>query len=267
MTRSKKQIQKNIQPSNSSSPLASPSPSINTTPQSPTSHTNEYHIMLKKEMFEAKEFFKKELEKHMNQLRKEIKELKDENIQLKQDMEAIQNVNTMLEVQLTDLAQYERRNNIEIVGIEDDVEDDLLEDSIIKIADFMGVNIDYSDMEACHRLPKARNKSLPKRTIVRFVNRKHAEVMKKHSKKLRNLRDNKLGFKHGKVYVNENFCSQNKNIWLRCREIQKAGLIDRYSSLNGCVSIKLAQNSPWMKIKHVNVLHELFPDFSFSHFK
>lgn len=262
MTRSKKTIQKNSQPINSTPP---PSSLLNNTPQSPESSTNEYYILLKKEMLEAKAFFRNELEMQLNKLKEEIKDLREENKQLKQDIESIKNFNTMMEIQHSELAQYQRRNNIEIVGIEDVVEDDDLEDSVIKIAEFIGVNIEHSDIEACHRLPKSKNKSLPKRTIVRFVNRKHAEIMKKLSKNLRNMKDNQLGFKHGKVYVNDNFCFQNKNIWLRCREAQKAGLIYRYISINGSVSIKLAQTSPWMKIKHLNVLHELFPEFSFSH--
>ena len=52
------------------------------------------------------------------------------------------------------LQQYLRRNNIELHGIPDDVDDDELEDKMREIGEIIGVNIKHRDLEACHRLKK-----------------------------------------------------------------------------------------------------------------
>ena len=68
--------------------------------------------------------------------------------------------------------QYGQRNNFEITGTLDDVEDQNLEEKVIEILDKSDLNVSSKDIEACHRMGKSKNFS--KTTIVRFINRKHA---------------------------------------------------------------------------------------------
>ena len=63
--------------------------------------------------------------------------------------------------------QYGRLENVEISGIPPSIKDEDLENTVIAIADKIGVQIKKRDIAACHRLRGER-----KDTIVRFPNRK-----------------------------------------------------------------------------------------------
>ena len=74
--------------------------------------------------------------------------------------------------------QYNRRNNVEISGIPNDVLDNDLEEKVIEICKDSDIVITSSDIEGCHRLPLERNStSENKRVIVKIVNKKHSELM------------------------------------------------------------------------------------------
>ena len=66
------------------------------------------------------------------------------------------------------LEQYGRRNNIEITGIPDSVQDNQLENKVIEIFDAIGIDVKSVDFEDCHRVGKSKNNS--KKFIARFVN-------------------------------------------------------------------------------------------------
>ena len=57
-----------------------------------------------------------------------------------------------LEENSNSLEQYGRRNNLEITGIPDDVDDQKLEEKVIEILDKIDVNVSSKDVEACHRI-------------------------------------------------------------------------------------------------------------------
>ena len=80
-------------------------------------------------------------------------------------------INNEIKINIGD--QYSRRNNIVIQGIPQSVKRKDLEDKIINILDKINVKVTKNDIEAYHRLDDSR------KTIVRFINRKHAlEVLK-----------------------------------------------------------------------------------------
>ena len=60
-----------------------------------------------------------------------IKKLQDENAQLKETIANLQVI--ILETATNSVEQYDRRNNIEITGIPDDIEDKSFEHSVIEI--------------------------------------------------------------------------------------------------------------------------------------
>ena len=53
-------------------------------------------------------------------------------------------------------------------GLPESIRDDQLEDTVIKVLDKIGVVVNSDNIQACHRL------HIKNRTIVKFVNRKHA---------------------------------------------------------------------------------------------
>ena len=128
------------------------------------------------------------------------------------------------------LDQYTRRNNIEISSISEDIKNDVLEDTVVKILDKIGVKCDPSVIEACHRLPQNRRTKVSN-TVVRFVNRKTAEkslIFRKNLKSI-NLSDTDKSFTESKVYVNDNLCPYYKGIYGKCRSLYKAGRINSFA--------------------------------------
>ena len=102
-----------------------------------------------------------------------IKDLQVENQRLRSRIINLEKKVISLEENSNSLEQYGRRNNLEITGIPDDVDDQKLEEKIIEIVDKIDVNVSSKYVEACHRIGKSKNSS--KTAIVRFVNRKHAK--------------------------------------------------------------------------------------------
>ena len=102
-----------------------------------------------------------------------IKKLQDENAQLKETIANLQHKVIILETATNSVEQYDRRNNIEITGIPDDIEDKNLEHSVIEIFKAADIQISHNDVEDCHRIGKPKGNS--KKTIVRLVNRKYCK--------------------------------------------------------------------------------------------
>ena len=71
-------------------------------------------------------------------------------------------------------------------------------EKIVEICNDVGVMIEVRGIEACHRLfQKESNKQLPKKTILRFVNRRFAEDLLSKRNISSTLDFNKLGFPRG----------------------------------------------------------------------
>ena len=93
-----------------------------------------------------------------------IKDLQVENQRLRSRIINLEKKVISLEENSNSLEQYGRRNNLEITGIPDDVDDQKLEEKVIEILDKIDVNVSSKDVEACHRIAKSKNSS--KTTIV-----------------------------------------------------------------------------------------------------
>ena len=69
--------------------------------------------------------------------------LQEENAKLRSRVEVLEN-------KFSHLEQYGRRNNTEVSGIPDLLDDNELECSVIKIMKTIDVEVDDRDIEACH---------------------------------------------------------------------------------------------------------------------
>ena len=99
-----------------------------------------------------------------------IKNLQIENERLRNQVSYLNKKVVSLEANHNILEQYGSRNNIEITGIPDTVQDNQLENKVIEIFDVIGVDSKSVDFEDCHRVGKSKNNS--KKVKARFVNRK-----------------------------------------------------------------------------------------------
>ena len=203
-----------------------------------------------------------------------ISQLREENINLKNELEKVKTElkkkgDDLIEVErdVIDLQQYVRRNNVEICGIPDSVENKNLEKTVVKIAEIIGVDVKSNDIEACHRLAKRRNEGGPKRTIVRFVNRKNCESLLRNKKKL-NYDETKNKLNHigirNNLFINSNLSPYNKFLWGKCKHLHEEGMIDRFWVYNGSLHVAELNDDEGLKIGHLKDLENLFPNLDFN---
>ena len=80
---------------------------------------------------------------------KSIRRLQDENKLHRAKCSKLENKIVSLESSINQVEQYDRRNNIVISGIPDDISDNDLESTVVDIMKDVDVDINSSDIEAC----------------------------------------------------------------------------------------------------------------------
>ena len=209
----------------------------------------------------------KAMKKEIEDLKDDIK-LKSELIeQLRKDLDYVACCKTdkdeFVEVKRDtgELQQYIRRNNIEIAGIPDSVGQNELEKKVIEIAKAVDIDITQNDIEACHRLHSRNHQKGPKRTIVRFVNRKFAEKLLKKGKLFKDRKVIEKAKLSHIIYINNNLCSYYRYLWGKVKKLYDRQAIDSFWVFNGTINIRFADNpDEIMKVTHLNDLINCFPD-------
>ena len=183
------------------------------------------------------------------------------------DLEIINNrlVNRVVNVEKNHWqgVQYSRRNNLELFGIPTNVSQEKLEDCVIQILRSIEVEVKPEDIEACHRLDYGKNedKDQPKRTIVKFVNRKICDSSMKNRKKLKETDKTELGFnEESPIYINHNLCPYYRSLFGKCRFLQRKRLIHSCWTFNGTVTLRIKEKDAFTVILHDSDLSKLFPD-------
>lgn len=109
-------------------------------------------------MFTNESFLKfiENIKDELNDVKQQLKSLKDENLELRNVIFNQDNHKEQKEFERLayENMQYVRRNNLEISGIPDIFGSDTIEDKVIEICNLYGVEIEKRDIEACHRLKK-----------------------------------------------------------------------------------------------------------------
>ena len=141
-----------------------------------------------------------------------------------------------LEVDLAKLAQYGRRETLQIRGIPNSIKQGDLEKYCINMLDKIGVKVCPADVVACHRLYQ-RDKSKPADTVIRFVNRKNVFRARKNQFKLRDVGFTNLRFL-------DNLCPYYRKLLNECSKYKSKGKINSYWTYNGKVFVKKHEDDP-----------------------
>ena len=187
-----------------------------------------------------------------------IQRLQEDHLKLKERVRCLEDKVVQLEIKNNSLEQYGRRNNLEIEVIPTSISDDELEKTTVGILNSMNVNLDSSDVEACHRIGRSKD-GKPKKTIIHIVNRKFCKKALLNRKKLSpvDINDYEIQLKN-KVFIIENLANYNNKIAFYCRKLKKA--FGKCYSRDGVVHI--ATRDGWRdkttKVFHMNQLLELF---------
>lgn len=178
-------------------------------------------------------------------LQKELTDLKKENQFLKQEIE--------------DLQQYSRRNNIEINGIPERNGENV-SNIVTKIAETLGVKLNESSIDDCHRVPRRINSKMPKSIVVKFtsrsVKRNIIAASKIHRDRL-HLAAIGVPDAQGKIFLSDHLTLNNKNLLFKtkakCRENNY-----KYVWVSDCkILVRKNDNSKIIHVANESVLSKL----------
>ena len=100
----------------------------------------------------------------ISKLSENVDRLVTANEKLNSELLIVRNVNQNLQNRIINLEkqqskseQYNRRSNVEISGISNEVSDQNLEQTVIGICKDSGIEVNPLDIEGCHRLPLGRD--------------------------------------------------------------------------------------------------------------
>ena len=172
------------------------------------------------------------LKMQIDELSVENSELRQELCDITEDNEEICNSIYQLEVDLHKLAQYGRRETLQIKGIPNSVKIKDLEPYVINLLNKIGLaDLESYDVVACHRLYKSYDKR-PADVVIRFVNRKDVFKAHKNKWKLRSMSQ----FKN--IRFVENLCPYYRKMLNECSKFKSEGKINSYWTYNGKLFIK-----------------------------
>ena len=162
-------------------------------------------------------------------------------------------IRTEKEVVVTN--QYNRRENLIIDGIPDNIPQKNLETvclDIIRELGFVGSLGSY-EIVGCHRLKKkASDATTP--VIIRFFNRKITEFCIKNRRKLRFTSSTwNLSFR-------EDLCDANLAILEECEQLKNDGILAKVYTHNGFVKIAKTLRDRPVRVNHINELSNFLPN-------
>ena len=172
-----------------------------------------------------------------------IKELQLENQRLRKKGNDLQKKIYSAEKNINSWEQYGRRNNIEITGIPESVENEKREETVVEVLNKIDLNVSNNDIESCHRLGKQKNK--PRKTIIRFVNTKFAKKALLNRKGLKHADTSSLGLDSHEVFINENLTRANSKIAFHSRSLKRNSLIYKCYTKDGVVHIVCPDLQIW----------------------
>ena len=150
------------------------------------------------------------------------------------------------DTRILECEQYSRRECVIISGIPATVKDHKLESTVIDILKKLDITISDSDISAIHRLGVTTNPRYPARVIVKFVNRKIANLCFERRDWLYDL--------HGPLKMNirfyESLAQLNQEALRLCQWLFENGHIYDYFLRNGFSKIVVAENSKPLKVPH-----------------
>ena len=159
----------------------------------------------------------------------------------------------ILEKNLVSTMQYSRRENIEIHNIPENVADEKLEETCLKVLDEIGCGkIKSYRVMACHRL-KNRNK-----TVIRFITRKQADEALHNRGKLKTIDMKKCGLPaKTRIYINESLCRPMQYLHYIARFVYKLQKIHDFNLWKGRLTIQMEDGGENHIINHIEDLIEL----------
>ena len=109
-----------------------------------------------------------------------------------------------------------------------------------------------NDIEACHRIGKKNNRINRIKTIIRFVNKKHAKKALFNKKKLsQNHKNYSFNTNNNPLFISENLTRMNESLAYQGRKLKRNNLVNACYTRDGIVTIKISDRSKAIKVYHM----------------
>ena len=199
-----------------------------------------------------------DINEKLNQVIVNNRSLNKKLVELTSENEHLYDTIYDIEVNLSSVDQYSRRSNIEICNIPEKISQKNLEVYVLKVMNSIGVQLQSYDLVAVHRIGKfTRGKN--RNVIIRFVNRKGAYLCLRDSKLLKKA---KIG-EYKKLFIIENLCPRNRNIFNYLYKLKKLEKIKNVWSYNGSVYYKMNdEDEVAERVDHMDDLDFMYHEFS-----
>lgn len=179
-----------------------------------------------------------------------IEDLQKENVTLKKKV-------TLLEARVEDMEQYSRRNCVELQGIPEDKNENVVE--IVKsVGNALKMEITDSMIDTCHRVGKKID-AKPRVIIVKFVRRMDKEALVK----MRREKRSDFSTRHLNmpsdlpVYINESLSPAKRRLLGQARQMKRDRSYKYLWLRNGVILMRKQEGSPVIEIKHLEDLSGL----------
>lgn len=182
---------------------------------------------------------------------KEIEELKRENSTLKCKVDD-------LEARVEDLESYSRRNCLEIQGIPEEDDENVVE--IIKnVGKALKMTIQDQMIDACHRIGRRNDKERPRGIIVKFVRRMDKEqLMNQRKEKKRDFTTRHLNLPMDlPIYLNDSLSPTKRKLLARTRQIRREKGYKYLWLRNGHILLRKEEGTSVVEVRTQADLSEL----------
>lgn len=203
----------------------------------------------------------------LTKLQESFDSLKRDNSALKTEMDELRNNNDNLygeihdlKLEVCDLQQYSRRDNIEIVGIPVTGGEDVYS-IVAAVARAVKVPYNRDLISVAHRVPKSKEGKGHPTIVVKFLSRTTRDTWMTASRdkergKLKTT-DVSPSLRQGDVFINEHLTVHNKMILYRAKLLVKGGKLKYAWVRDGKVLVKKEADSKAVRIWHLEGLTQV----------
>jgi hypothetical protein len=168
---------------------------------------------------------------------KRIEELTQENINLKEKVR-------QLEERIDDSDQYSRLNTVEIHGVPQEENENVME-VVKKLGVALDMPITEEMVDACHRLRRKQGDGRAPGIVVKFVRRLDRQKLIEKRKVKRTLNTGHIGYSDSTpIYINESLTYIRRKLLATAREMRKEKGYRFIWIKEGKIFVRKEENSP-----------------------
>lgn len=172
--------------------------------------------------------------------------------------------NNELKVNLNNQEQYTRLNCIEIYGIPEVKEENILS-TVGHVYNALNVKFDINNIDCCYRMNRQQKTTEPRGIFLSFLSRLKKEEFMNAKKTRRTLCLSDINIEWARnvqggkqpVYINESLTSSNRALFSKCREFKKKQNIKFLWVKNGKILMRKSESAKVYVINSANGLNDV----------